>query len=111
LERFSLEQVKEVGVLLFGCKTYEGMAAYWSTTSGNIAEFMNSVPKVVFSNTLEEATWSNTRLVKGRAEDEVVRLKGSRAKIFHLRQCRPGGFAYEGAYDWHNPMRFKRQAR
>jgi hypothetical protein len=56
------------------------MAAYWSTTSGNIAEFMNSVPKVVFSNTLEEATCSNTRLVKGRAEDEVVRLKGEPGK-------------------------------
>src|SRR5262245_34151625 len=75
LERFSLEQAKEVGVLLFGSRTYEGMATYWSTATGDIAEFMNSVPKVVFSNTLEEATWSNTRLVKGRAEDEVVQLK------------------------------------
>src|SRR5262245_12918110 len=30
LERFSLEQAKEVGVLLFGRRPYEGMAAYWS---------------------------------------------------------------------------------
>jgi dihydrofolate reductase len=75
LERFSLEQAQEVGTLLFGRKTYDGMAAYWSTATGDVAEFMNRVPKVVFSNTLESATWSNTRLVKGRAEDEVVRLK------------------------------------
>jgi dihydrofolate reductase len=75
LERFSLEQAKEVGTLLFGRRTYEGMAAYWSTAAGDIAEFMNSVPKVVFSNTLQTATWNNTRLVKGRAEDEVIRLK------------------------------------
>ena len=75
LERFSLEQAKEVGMLLFGRRTYDGMAAYWSTATGDIAEFMNSVPKVVFSNTLQTATWNNTRLVKGRAADEVVRLK------------------------------------
>ena len=75
LERFSLEQAKEVGTLLFGRRTYDGMAAYWSTATGEIAEFMNNVPKVVFSNTLQKATWNNTRLVKGRAEDEVARLK------------------------------------
>ena len=36
---------------------------------------MNTIPKVVFSNTLKSAGWNNTRLVKGRAEDEVARLK------------------------------------
>jgi len=65
LERFALEQTKEVGTLLFGRRTYDGMAAHWSTATGKTADFMNSVPKVVFSNTIETATWSNTRLVKG----------------------------------------------
>jgi dihydrofolate reductase len=51
------------------------MAGYWSTATGEIAEFMNSIPKVVFSNTLETTGWSNTRLVKGSAEEEVARLK------------------------------------
>ena len=75
LERFSLDQAQEVGALLFGRKTYEGMAGYWSTATGEIAEFMNSIAKVVFSNTLETTGWSNTRLVKGSAEEEVARLK------------------------------------
>jgi dihydrofolate reductase len=75
LERFSLDQSQEVGALLFGRKTYEGMAGYWQTATGDVAEFMNSIPKVVFSNTLETAGWSNTRLVKGSAEEEVARLK------------------------------------
>ena len=75
LERFSLNQAQEVGTLLFGRKTYEGMAGYWSTATGEIAEFMNSIAKVVFSNTLETTGWSNTRLVKGSAEEEVARLK------------------------------------
>ncbi len=69
LERFSLNQAQEAGTLLFGRKTYEGMAGYWQTATGDVAEFMNSIPKVVFSNTLETAGWSNTRLVK------VARLK------------------------------------
>jgi dihydrofolate reductase len=75
LERFSLDQAQEVGALLFGRVTYEGMASYWSTATGEIAEFMNSIPKVVFSNTLETAEWNNTRLMTGRAEEEVARLK------------------------------------
>ena len=75
LERFSLDQAKEVGALLFGRKTYEGMEGYWSTATGEVAEFMNSIPKVVFSNTLETVGWNNTRLMKGSAEEEVARLK------------------------------------
>jgi dihydrofolate reductase len=75
LERFSLDQAQEVGMLLFGRKTYEGMAGYWQTATGEVAKFMNSIPKVVYSNTLETAEWSNTRLVKGSAEEEVARLK------------------------------------
>jgi dihydrofolate reductase len=80
MERLSLDQAQEVGALLFGRKTYEGMAGYWQTATGDVAEFMNSVPKVVFSNTLETAEWSNTRLVKGKADEEVARLKQESGK-------------------------------
>lgn len=75
LQQFSLEQVKEIGTLLYGRATYEGMASYWSKATGPIADFMNEVPKVVFSRTLDAATWSNTRLVRRDAADEVAELK------------------------------------
>jgi dihydrofolate reductase len=75
LERFSIEQSRSIGALLFGRVTYEGMASYWSTQKGEIADFMNSVPKVVFSRTLAKADWSNSRLVRGDTAKEVVRLK------------------------------------
>lgn len=75
LEQFSLEQSKSIGMLLFGRVTYQGMAGYWSTAKGEIADFMNTVPKAVFSRTLERADWSNTRLVKSNAEEEVVKMK------------------------------------
>lgn len=75
LERLSIEQSKSIGMLLFGRVTYEGMAGYWSKEKGEIADFMNSIPKVVFSKTLEKAEWNNTRLVNGDAEEEVAKLK------------------------------------
>ncbi len=62
-------------MLLFGRVTYQGMAQYWSSAEGEIADFMNNVPKVVFSRTLEKADWKNTQLVKENAEEEVARLK------------------------------------
>jgi len=75
LERFAVDQSKSADMLLFGRVTYEGMAAYWPSQKGAIAEFMNSVPKVVFSRTLRKADWNNTRLVKDNAEKEVAKLK------------------------------------
>jgi dihydrofolate reductase len=75
LENLSLEQLRSVGMLVFGRRTYEGMASYWPSAEGQVAEFMNSVPKVVFSRTLEKAAWKNTRLVKSDAAEEVVKLK------------------------------------
>jgi len=75
LERFSLEQGREVGALVFGRRTYEGMAAHWATATGEIADFMNAVPKYVFSRTLERADWANSTLLKEDAGQAVARLK------------------------------------
>src|SRR5207247_98850 len=75
LEQLSIDQSKSIGILLFGRVTYQGMASYWSTAHGEIADFMNSVPKIVLSTTLERAEWKNTRLVKENAAKEVARLK------------------------------------
>lgn len=80
LEQLSLEQAQSIGMLLFGRVTYQGMASFWSSQKGEIADFMNKVPKVVFSRTLSKAEWNNTRLVKEKAEEEVVRLKKQSGK-------------------------------
>ena len=68
------------GVLVFGRKTYELMASFWPTPAAAeqlpvVAREMNSRQKVVFSRTLEEASWSNTRLVKSDLVAEVRRMK------------------------------------
>jgi len=75
LEAFVKEQLRSVGGLLFGRVTYEGMAAFWPTRTGEVASFMNTVPKFVFSRTLGKVDWRNSRLVKGDPATEVVKLK------------------------------------
>jgi dihydrofolate reductase len=68
------------GELLFGRRTYELMASYWPTPMAQarnpvVAERMNSLPKVVFSRTLDHAGWKNTRVAKGEPAGEIRRMK------------------------------------
>jgi dihydrofolate reductase len=84
LEAFSLEQGKEIGTLLFGRRTYEGMAGYWSQETGAIADMMNSIDKAVATRTLDEATWNNTRLLKGEAAEAVRALKAEEGKDVYV---------------------------
>jgi len=75
LERMSIEQLRVADLLLFGRVTYEGMAAYWKTAQGEVATYMNSLSKAVFSRTLERVDWQNTSLLKGDVKQEVEELK------------------------------------
>ncbi|HEY2462189.1 MAG TPA: dihydrofolate reductase family protein [Candidatus Acidoferrum sp.] len=84
LERLSIEQLKAADGLLFGRVTYEGMAAYWQKETGEVAEFMNRLPKAVVSRTLERADWNNTTLIKGDLGGEVAKLKGKSGKDIYV---------------------------
>ena len=77
---FSLEQLQDIGVLLFGRVTYEGMAAYWPTPqaerdSPEIAAAMNGLPKVVVSRRLRHAEWANSQVVTSDTADAIAKLK------------------------------------
>jgi dihydrofolate reductase len=80
LEAYSNDIGRTAGGLLFGRVTYELMANHWPTAEGEIADFMNALPKVVFSRSLESADWANTRLVRENAPDEVRTLKAETKK-------------------------------
>jgi dihydrofolate reductase len=83
LERLSLDQLATADALLFGRVTFEGMAAYWKTAKGTIADFMNRLPKVVFSRTLRDADWRNSRVAED-AVREVPRLKAENARELYI---------------------------
>lgn len=77
---FTAGNAKGESVLLFGRKTYEMMAGFWPTPQAKqsfpeVAEGMNKQPKVVFSKTVDKATWNNTRLVKSDLAGEVRKMK------------------------------------
>lgn len=74
------------GELLFGRITYELMAGYWPTplalkNDPVVAEGMNNSPKVVFSRTMEKASWNNTKLVKGDLAAEIRKMKKEPGKV------------------------------
>ena len=77
---FVEENASGGGVLVFGRVTYELMAGFWPTpfaieSMPVVAEGMNSMPKIVFSRTLNEASWNNTKLVKDDPATEIQKMK------------------------------------
>jgi dihydrofolate reductase len=73
------------GILLFGRKTYEMMSSYWPTPAAlnsapQVAKGMNNAEKIVFSKTLKEASWNNTRIISDNIVEEMKKLKQSGSK-------------------------------
>ena len=78
--QFAIEQLASTDGLIFGRKTYQLMANFWPTSAGLEGEpvtagWMNSLPKYVFSKTLQQVEWNNVHLVKGEAVDALKNLK------------------------------------
>lgn len=75
-----------IDTILLGRKTYELFAAYWpdaTTDQEIIADRLNELPKVVFSNSLQEAPWGRwppATIVRGDAVAEIQRLKSESGK-------------------------------
>jgi dihydrofolate reductase len=81
--REQLALMDAIDAILFGAVTYRMFAGFWpNVTEGEekpFADKVNATPKVVFSKTLERASWGSwdeARIVKGSAVDEVTMLKG-----------------------------------
>src|SRR5215470_775271 len=82
---FEKSNVNQGGSLLFGRVTYDLMFSYWPTPMAKqknplVAEAMNSAQKCIFSRTLKEAKWQNTKLFKSDLVGEVQKLKRQSGK-------------------------------
>jgi dihydrofolate reductase len=86
--RFAVEQLNQIGTLLFGRVTYHLFEDYWpkagrdptmSKENLEIAWMINDVEKIVFSRTLanvkETNDWKNVRLIREAQLEEIKRLK------------------------------------
>jgi len=72
---WKVESLRQVGTHIMGRVTYEEMAGYWPSASGEYAEFMNTLPKVVFSRRLAAADWAGSRIARGDLAEEIAALK------------------------------------
>jgi dihydrofolate reductase len=84
-KQFVADNATSGGVLVFGRVTYEMMASYWPTPRAMkddpvVAKGMNSLPKVVFSRTLDAVSWNNTTLIKGSLPEEMRKMKAEPGK-------------------------------
>lgn len=77
-------RMDSMDTLFLGRRAYEGWSQYWGArlhdteagTFGNeFAKFCDRADKVVFSKTMKEANWKNSRIVRGDIATEVARLR------------------------------------
>lgn len=84
LEKHAREILSTADTVLWGRGTYQMMHSYWPSVPSDPsasqherdhAEWIEKTAKVVFSTTLENVEWNNSRLVKEDVEEEIKRLK------------------------------------
>jgi dihydrofolate reductase len=83
-DRYATEMLKSIDAILLGRRTYQLFAEYWPSAIGPDADRLNELPKIVFSRTLANVEWKNSRLVKENGAGEVARLKQQPGKDLAL---------------------------
>lgn len=74
-QEYFVRWLRGAGTHIMGRTTYQGMAEFWPMSDDPIAGPMNDIPKVVFSRTLQEAGWPESRIARGDTAAEIARLK------------------------------------
>ncbi len=79
-DRFKLDELMAGDALLLGRRTYEGFAKAWPsrTDDAGFADKMNSMPKYVVSETLQDPDWNNSTVIRGDVAGQVAKLKEQR---------------------------------
>ncbi|SEE51178.1 dihydrofolate reductase family protein [Jiangella alba] len=60
-------------LLVLGRRTYEGFAATSPQETGEIADKLNTMTKLVASTTLRDPAWTNTTVISGGVAAELAR--------------------------------------
>jgi dihydrofolate reductase len=74
-DRFKWDELMASDALLLGRVTYQGFAAAWPSMTGEFADKMNGMNKVVVSTTLKKAGWNNSTLVREDVPQAIASLK------------------------------------
>jgi dihydrofolate reductase len=71
----NLELLGQIDTIVMGRGAYVDFEKGWSGSDNPMAQLMNALPKVVFSQSLSEVTWNNARISRAPLEDEIAALK------------------------------------
>jgi len=81
---------RDIDLFVFGRKTYQLMVPYWPDVAKNrsgktkavneFAQAFDAVETVVFSQSLDRVEGKNTRIVRTRPQDEILKLKQEQGK-------------------------------
>jgi len=83
------ELLSNAGTLIYGRITYQLMESYWPSVvknpTGNkpmdeFAVLIDNISKIVFSRTLKNVDWKNTKLKKEVTKEEILELKQQAGK-------------------------------
>jgi dihydrofolate reductase len=86
---YHTQLMRDVDLLVYGRKTYQLMVPFWPdvaktqshTKVGNeFARTFDSIPKLVFSQSIARAEEKNTRFVRTSLQDEILKLKKEQGK-------------------------------
>src|SRR6266404_4871989 len=69
---WTLETVSNAGLHLMGAATYTSWAGFWPSAPGPFAKPMNDILKVVFSDSLQSADWTETTIASGDLTEAVT---------------------------------------
>ncbi len=78
--RVNLELLGQIGLIVLGRRGYEDMFKGWSDSDNPMAQLMNSLPKLVFSQSLAAVEWNNARLCRRPVEEEIPERKAEGGK-------------------------------
>lgn len=79
-QRAVAELLGQAGLLVLGGRAGQDMAKGWPGSTSPTGEFMNALPKVVFSSRLTDLAWNNARVSGRPAEEEIPELKSRPGK-------------------------------
>lgn len=74
-QRAIQELLGQTGLIVLGGNAYEDMAAAWPSGESPTAEYMNTLPKLVFSSSRSDTTWNNTRITATPVQEKMPALK------------------------------------
>ena len=72
---WKVASLRQAGTHIMGRVTYEQMSRHWPDATGDYAQYMNNLPKVVFSKTLPATRWAGSRIARGDLAEEIAALR------------------------------------